>query len=370
MPLEDFLKELGVQKEMLLELRSKINKTTQDSNLLYNRIRNERINVASFLGDNIFRPDNRRRKHEALNEILSLRDISFNTERLITYLVKYEDELLAIGQYMKEWRKMILDFFPIIKAQIPVVPKFKKDWEVELILAIGEALVLKTFNSLKTMGFKKATAEMAIGLLLIIVSGILSGERRKEKFEKFRRDARTAHKSMNESIFIPLQKAKENMDKFFKDLGKSLLAKGLIDKKSAKYPDLIVKAVKEKTVEIRNLNMIYDDLAERMKKGNIRDLKRITDTVLNDTDKAVKEKEKIRYIIQVAYGMENKITSYELSLYSSLDLKTIKNIEVLRKLDNGQTAEQIALFSEVPKEIIEEMEQNLKQWQELRKMSA
>ncbi|GAA4273376.1 hypothetical protein U6A24_20690 [Aquimarina gracilis] len=370
MSLETFLKELKHRKKELEHLKASVISGKSNAQRVLSAIKNESSNIANFFGDNIFRPDNRRRKKQAIDAIDRLIELCGSSEDIIDDLLNKKDYCQQIGNDMGEWRETIVNFFPIIGSTSIIVPEFSKDWGVEIFAQLSVIVIGAGFASMAKYGFKAGLAIAAIGLLIGVIAGIVAGEKRKVLFEEFKQDADKSYREVDREIYRPLLKAQKEMNAFFKDLGNLLVKTGWVNKNRSNDIIHLVDVINKKSSEIKNLRIGYNMTMTMMQGRETKDLENILDLVLKGVFGNIKNKEEIATILKISYFDQIDLPIDEIKKHLDLDDEAVLKLRIRKLLIERKTPRDIAKFLEIEENKVQDVQNHLKKLDEYKKIAA
>jgi len=199
--IESAIAELDSTIMTLKETTSDLLRAKADTEQLIRALNDD---SGSWLADHIIRPDNPKRKKEA---IASLETLKTNLDKSIVLSMKAKDEnlpeLRMMANTVKTWPQYFIDLEPIINTNLTLAEPIKDMNIIDTIQFIVGVFVggsWKLFGWAKKAKFSFTKGYLVAYLIAGFIGAIFSAESRKHEFEEIKKNADEANKEIIDLI--------------------------------------------------------------------------------------------------------------------------------------------------------------------------
>jgi len=269
MPITDnqlaaYVKELQPSIRNIIELEDNLGKTGGDIDSILSKLNDEGFDLGAWLGDNLFRTDNPKRKETAI-QLLNELNNELSNAKIDLNILKHDiqDELNTLLKEYEEWKTYFDNRLPFIAVSI-AIPKFQASNPFHrLMLGLVITIVLKDI----LLPIFEAIGLGVVGLIvvMVLIDGLIQGEKRMELFENIQKESKTAMENVRK-LRSDIQNVQEQVNGFFDDVAKSFQETGMLTKPFTNHQEL-VSFVKQQAGTLRRWSDQYDSMKHMISKG-------------------------------------------------------------------------------------------------------
>lgn len=345
-------KEIDDSLNEINEILNRLIEGKAQADTLKEKISSESFSLTNWIGDNITRPGNDERKNAAINSLKSLNEtIDLGISEINDFKDKCSELRMLMVIIEEEWLKAIQDIIPLIKLSF-YLPGYSNAisefFDLTLsIFTFVDAYLLK--KALKTTGatyWKALGWALAIEALILIIGGIIAGEKRKEMFENIEKEANKARNSINKDVIDKLKKTIIDIDLFFSDIKLSYTKAGLTEPNKNLSNKEIIRIVQNQATNIKLWRKSYNkfkSLSQSMELNKAIDL---VITLIIEDEEDEKERNKLENIFKAIYIFEiNKdkpMSLNEINKKLKISEKDILKAKTLQMLIDKKNPREIA----------------------------
>ena len=174
--LDNYVKELQPSIKNIIELEDKLGKAGGDIDSILSKLKDEGFDLGAWLGDNLFRTDNPKRKETAIQLLNDLNN-ELSNAKIDLNILKHDiqDELNTLLKEYGDWKTYFDNRLPFIAFSI-AVPKFQAFNPFHrLMLGFVLTVVLKDI----LLPIFEVLGLGVVGLIVVVVliDGIIQGEK-------------------------------------------------------------------------------------------------------------------------------------------------------------------------------------------------
>ncbi|MBX8944999.1 hypothetical protein AAHH17_10900 [Lysinibacillus capsici] len=343
--LDNYVKELQPSIKNIIELEDKLGKAGGDIDSILSKLNDEGFDLGAWLGDNLFRTDNPKRKETAIQLLNDLNN-ELSNAKIDLNILKHDiqDELNTLLKEYGDWKTYFDNRLPFIAFSI-AVPKFQAFNPFHrLMLGFVLTVVLKDI----LLPIFEVLGLGVVGLIVVVVliDGIIQGEKRMELFENIQKETKAAMEDVKK-LRQDINDVQVQVNAFFEDVAKSFQETGMLTKPYTNHQEL-VSFVKQQAGTLRRWSDQYDSMKRMINKGL--DIEFSAEVVAaNLVNKQDDENELDNYskLLMGAYliemGEPNSVVSQKLDM----SLERIKKVKATYMLFKMHTPDEIAQVLEM-----------------------
>lgn len=317
------------QEEFTKTKKELLEKNVEIDNIV-KALNGESFDLTNWVADNIFRPDNKKRKKEATKELKELnRLVSNSIKKIDTFTMQYET-LADIANDMKKWTDAILNLVQMGEVNF-IIPQYKNTKAKEVNIA---QIVVGAVGGIATVLSMGAIAPLAISAsaLTLFIGGIVAGEDRKKEFEDIEKKAIEAQDKLKDDLIVNLDDGIKNIDEFVSNASLAFENANLLFykeenkvisfKKDEMTLEKLAKVVSYQTIYLSNMNSEFNSYITtldkyekkgKLTKSRIRNMAEDRAMGLVDDE----EEEEMTHKFMTAYYINKGCSQEELSKYES-----------------------------------------------------
>ncbi|MGE7843729.1 hypothetical protein ACQKNX_23475 [Lysinibacillus sp. NPDC093712] len=346
MPITDnqlaaYIKELQPSIKNIIELEDNLGKTGGDIDSILSKLNDEAFDLGAWIGDNLFRTDNPKRKETAIQLLNGLNN-ELSNAKIDLNILKHDiqDELNSLLKEYGDWKTYFDNRLSIIAFSI-AVPKFEASNPFHrLMLGVVVTIVLKDI----LMPIFEALGLGVVGMIvvMVLIDGLIQGEKRMELFENIQKESKKAMENVV-TLRKEIKNAQDQVNAFFEDVAKSFQETGLLTKPFTNHQEL-VSFVKQQAGTLRRWSDQYETMKRMITKGGL-DIEFSAEVVAanlvtkqddeNELDNCIKMLMGA-YLIEI--GESNSIVAQKLDM----SLERIKKVKATYMLFKMHTPDDIA----------------------------
>jgi hypothetical protein len=250
------LKNLDDKIQEIRSEKSEISLAIADVNNVISGLRNDSFSVSKWLGDEVFRPGNKKRKETAIAEMQGLVEELITLDRKVQELLDHLHEMKLLMRAMKDWTASIVELIPVFSFSMSV-PQFSTtlDEMIRILEYVGTlaVMVFLKYKAIKLFSLKASAYFVVAAIVFELIAGIIQGEERKKKFEEIANDAREKRKEVRVSI-DNVDESIQNIRLYFINILKVYQNAGLTEEQTTEVTRIreIVESSKSKFMSMQN----------------------------------------------------------------------------------------------------------------------
>ncbi|MFJ7669420.1 hypothetical protein ACIQXI_20320 [Lysinibacillus sp. NPDC097195] len=350
MPITDnqlaaYVKELQPSIRNIIELEDSLGKTGGDIDSILSKLNDEGFDLGAWLGDNLFRTDNPKRKEIAIALLNDLNN-ELSNAKIDLNILKHDiqDELNTLLKEYDEWKAYFDNRLPFIAFSV-AIPKFQASNPFHrLMLGFVITIVLKDI----LLPIFEAIGLGVVGLIvvMVLIDGLIQGEKRMELFENIQKESKTAIENVNK-LRLDIKEVQNQVNAFFDDVAKSFQETGLLTKPFTNHQEL-VSFVKQQAGTVRRWSDQYDSMKRMISKGlEIEFSAEVVAAILVTKQDDENELNNCIKMLMGAYLIETGESDSVLCQKLDMSLEKIKKVKATYMLFKRHTPEEIAKVLEM-----------------------
>ena len=343
--LDNYVKELQPSIKNIIELEDKLGKAGGDIDSILSKLNDEGFDLGAWLGDNLFRTDNPKRKETAIQLLNDLNnELSYAKIDLNILKHDIQDELNTLLKEYGDWKTYFDDRLPFIAFSI-AVPKFQASNPFHrLMLGFVLTIVLKDI----LLPIFEVLGLGVVGLIVVVVliDGIIQGEKRMELFENIQKETKVAMEDVKK-LRQDINDVQVQVNTFFEDVAKSFQETGLLTKPYTNHQEL-VSFVKLQAGTLRRWSDQYDSMKRMINKGlDIEFSAEVVAANLVNKQDDKSELDNYTKLLMGAYLIEMGESNSVVSQKLDMSLERIKKVKATYMLFKMHTPDEIAQVLEM-----------------------